>query len=818
MRHPRFRLIAAALLTLALTPIAAVASTPSIGAVRPPGGQRGTEVEVTLSGARLGDAQQILWFQPGIETVSLTKVDDNSVKAKLKIAADAKPGLYDLRLRTATGVSELRTFSVGLYPEVSEKEPNNDFSNPQPISLETVVNGVAENEDVDYFVVEAKKGERITAEVEGLRLGITHFDPYVAILDSKRFELASSDDAPLVRVDGVASVLAPEDGKYIIQVRESAYAGNGACLYRLHVGRYPRPLALLPAGGKFGETVQLKWLGDPTGERTTSLTLPAGPDPNFALYAQDDQGQSPYPYEFRLSPFGNVLEAEPNDDQAHATPVPELPIALNGVIEKAGDNDHFVFQAKKGQVFDIVAWARRLRSPLDPVVHVVKKGGKYIAGADDSVGPDSVIRFTADEDAEYVVYIHDHLQKGGPNHFYRIEITPVAAKLGLNLVSEQAAIGIPNMTVAVPKGGRDAVLVYATRTDFGGDLAVTPEALPPGVTMANDIMPASQPVVPVLFSAAADAPVGGMLTRMLGKPTDSKLQLPPSEFSHQSVLVFGANNVNFWSRTVDRMAVVVTDPCPFEIEVVEPKVPLVNGGTMNLKVIAKRAEGFKAPIAVTFPWLPPGVGASGGVSIPEGQNEALIPMNANGAEARSWKLVVHGNATTPTGPVRVSTQLFNLAIAPPYLQFAYTNTTCEQGKDASLAVKVTKAKDFAGEATVTLVGLPNKATAEVQKITKDTAELVIPIKTAAETPAGNHASLFCQVIITENGEPITHNLGTAALRVDVPIPPKPSAAPMPAAVAEAPKPAAEPAKPLSRLEQLRKEAAERAKASAGAGK
>src|SRR3954453_13772925 len=96
------------------------AASPSLGAIRPVGGQRGTELELTLSGARLGDAQEILWYQPGITTLSLKKVDDNNVKAKVKIAPDARLGLYDLRLRTATGVSELRTFSVGALPEVAE--------------------------------------------------------------------------------------------------------------------------------------------------------------------------------------------------------------------------------------------------------------------------------------------------------------------------------------------------------------------------------------------------------------------------------------------------------------------------------------------------------------------------------------------------------------------------------------------------------------------------------------------------------------------------------------------------------------------------
>jgi hypothetical protein len=104
-----------------------------------------------------------------------------------------------------------------------------------------------------------------------------------------------------------------------------------------------------------------------------------------------------------------------------------------------------------------------------------------------------------------------------------------------------------------------------------------------------------------------------------------------------------------------------------------------------------------------------------------------------------------------------------------------------------------------------LYGLPNKVTTDVKKIMKDTTDLVYHIKTDKVSPAGNHASLFCQVVIMKDGEPIVHNIGTGALRIDVPLPPKPSA-PAPAPVAAAPKPAAPAAvaaKPLSRLEKLR---------------
>jgi hypothetical protein len=228
---------------------------------------------------------------------------------------------------------------------------------------------------------------------------------------------------------------------------------------------------------------------------------------------------------------------------------------------------------------------------------------------------------------------------------------------------------------------------------------------------------------------------------------------------------------------------------------------------MGLKVRARRKPGFKAAIAVYLPWNPPGVGSAGGIVIPEGKDEAVIPMNADGsAELRTWKIVVQGASGVASGPILVSSQLANLTIAQPFVNFAFQSASVEQGKDVDMAIKVAKAVDFLGAAQVTLVGLPNKVTTDVKTITKDTTDLVFHIKTEKVSPAGNHTSLFCQVVVTQNGEPIVHNLGSGTLRIDVPLPPKPNApAPAPVQVAAAPKPAAAPAKPLSRLEKLRLE-------------
>ncbi|MEX2560030.1 MAG: PPC domain-containing protein, partial [Pirellulales bacterium] len=272
-----------------------LAASPSLGSITPYGAQRGTEVEVNFNGGNLGDAEEILLYYPGISVSQFEAAGDGAVKTKLNIAADCRLGIHAMRVRTATGITNLRTFSVGALPEIQEIEPNSEFSAPQQISLDTTVNGVVENEDVDFFQVEGKKGERITAEIEGIRLGNTFFDPYVAILDRDRFELATCDDAALVWQDGVASIIAPEDGSYIVQVRESAFGGNGGCTYRLHVGRFPRPTATVPSGGRPGETVPVRWLGDLGGEWTEQATIPTERQPLFGLFARDDRGISPSP-------------------------------------------------------------------------------------------------------------------------------------------------------------------------------------------------------------------------------------------------------------------------------------------------------------------------------------------------------------------------------------------------------------------------------------------------------------------------------------------------------------------------------------------
>jgi hypothetical protein len=283
--------------------------------------------------------------------------------------------------------------------------------------------------------------------------------------------------------------------------------------------------------------------------------------------------------------------------------------------------------------------------------------------------------------------------------------------------------------------------------------------------------------------------------------------------------VYGTpNNATYWGYDAPKVAVAVAEAVPFKISIVEPKVPLVHNGSMNLKIVVERQSGFTGPITIYPLYNPPGVGSAGAATIAANQNETVLPLNANtGAPVRKWKYVVWGVATVGNGPVWVSSQLANLEIAPPYLALNLERAMGEQGKTTTLYGRVQVTTPWEGPAKVQLIGLPAKVTAPVVDLVKDAKEIAFPITLDPAAPAGQHKNLFCQVVITQNGEPVVQNIGSSELRVDKPLV---AAAPTAAAAKPAAAPPTPPAgeKRLTRLEQLRKEQEEREKATKKDGK
>lgn len=786
----------------------ASADEPVVSKIDPPGAQSGAVTEIQLTGTRLADARELLFYyasagaavQPTaqIEVTDLVADGDNTIKAKLNVPADFPPGLIAVRLSTESGISNLRHMGITPLPQLPEVEPNNDFDAPQAVEMNSTVYGVVTNEDVDYFSVELEEGQTLTVELEGLRLGTEFFDPSITILDSNRFEVASSDDAPLLQQDCVCSMKAPATGRYVIEVRESSYGGNERCQYRVHIGNFPRPLAVIPSGGRPGELLSAT-IVDVSGDTwTQQIQLPDAVG-DFEFTASRDGKLAPSPNRLRVIDYPNVLESEPDDDRAALVAV-DVPVAFNGVLQEPGDQDWFKINGKKDQTLEYTVYARRtLRSATDSWLEIYNEAGGRLAANDDSGSPDSFLSFKFPEDGVYLVAIRDQLRDGSPAHAYRIEVAPPQPSLTLGI---DELVRYEAQTVEVPQGASMAVLLRAQRANFSGDLKVHWEQAPAGLQLSTDTIAANESFIPLLITAAADAPIDAALAPLRASTLPDAQPAVEGALNQRTQLVSGQNRVDMWGHNADRMTVAVTQPMPFSIELVQPQVPIVRHGTANLHVKVKRNEGYNEPIALRILYNPNGCAASGSIRIEPDQSEAFIPITANAnAALGSFPVTILAQAKRTNGSAWVATNFINFEVADSFFDYQFVTTVVEPGASNNIAVGLQIKQPPAGEVEFELLGLPAGVTTAtpVVKLEGEMTQLTFPISVAADARVGKYQTLVIKATIRRPEGEILQTQGTAEVQIVEPV-----VTATPAVAAAAPVAAPPPTeKPLSRLEQLR---------------
>src|SRR5262249_47259179 len=93
----------------------------------------------------------------------------------------------------------------------------------------------------------------------------------------------------------------------------------------------------------------------------------------------------------------------------------------------------------------------------------------------------------------------------------------------------------------------------------------------------------------------------------------------------------------------------------------------------------------------------------------------------------------------------------------------------EQGKETTITVKVQKLRDFDGEATAELAGLPANTSSEPVKFSKDTGELTFKVKAAKEANPNRYTSLAGVTKIPVEADFVTQLGAGGELRVDTPL-------------------------------------------------
>jgi hypothetical protein len=404
----------------------------------------------------------------------------------------------------------------------------------------------------------------------------------------------------------------------------------------------------------------------------------------------------------------------------------------------------------------------------------------------------------------------DMLRRGGENFVYRIESEVFEPRIGVSMPEMLRRDNQYRKQFNIPRGDHYAMTVNVTRQNMSGELVFDLPRLPAGVTWEAGTIPKNLSQFPILFKAAPDAPIAGSFYDLIVKNTDPA---KPVSGKYEQVINFVRGNPNgtsYYASSNDKLPIAVTEKAPFRITIDQPKVPIVRDGTMKLKVRAHRDPGFEKKITARMLWRPPGISCPATMTFSEKATEIEYEVNANSSAALGdWKICILADSDAGKGVIFTSSPFINLKVEEPFVSMKLSMANVIQGENGELHCSVENLREFSGQADVQLYGLPAKTTTTVLKADKNTKELRFPVTTAPDSPIGQHKNLFCTLVFMQNGEPIQHRVGMGGvIRVDrkpkvvAQVAPKKDNKPAPAPKAAPPKPA----KPLSRLEQLRLEA------------
>lgn len=809
--------VLAALIALALLATSALAGTPRLARLSPPGGQRGTTIDVEFVGQFLQQPREVLFYEPGISVESIEMVETISnpndkpvsvasgtrVRVRMKIAADCPLGAHGLRLCTLSGLTEYHRFFVGPFPTIEENEQPSKLRNDtrktaMPVSgNSTVLGRLNDPTDVDFYRIEVKRGQRISAEIEAARLGVERGIPdlHLACYDASGRKIASAEDSALFVQDPILSILTDRDGEFFVEVRHSMYNGAGES-YRLHLGTFTRPTGIYPAGGQAGSEIKVRILGDPLGVWDQVVRLPETVG-DFSFVAEADGVSSPSPNRLRASPFANVLEAEPNNtpDQISSSSMASLPVAFNGIIDQPGDVDCFKFHAKKGEQYKFHAMANALGSPVDPMIWIKPTSGKgTVLRASDSrlnqlgFSPanglirethDAVLEFTAPADGDYILGMEDERGEGGSDHVYRIEaqalqsgIYTYIAPVPENQVQSQA-----RQSISVAAGNRYTaeIGIFATNRTFSGEHQLVGLNLPSGVTLLAPKLAPGMTRVPVVFEVAPGTKPQATLINLVVRPVIGS-ESPPSGYRQTIQMNAYGNNDYYLHTTVDKLAFAVTERAPFRIHVEEPQSALVQNGEMGLKFTVQREKGFEGPVTVQLEWKPTGINTATPVTVPAGKSDGIYLVGAaRNAAAGSHQITLTamtGNSRRGYGDGEsrtfVASQPFKLTIAEPHVEARIPRSAIERGKTTTLTCKLNHLQPFQGKAKATLSRIPRgiELVEANREITSNDKEVTFTLRATADALVGNYQGIVLDLTVNDHGQSVRQLSGYGILRID----------------------------------------------------
>ena len=768
-RSPIFKLkLALTLVSLFLIAAASVSAqpVPKLNSLSPEWIQRGTTVEIVFMGENLGaDASFIFSGDAGLTasnvpapptTKAVVTIESNrggvsSIEpspprdgkrliARVTAAADASFNAREARVVTPAGVSNPMQLNVGQWPEIGEKEPNNTPEQAQAVVLPASFSGtISASTQVDFYRFKGSKGQELVFDVDASNRG-SPLDSSLALLNAAGKELARSED-----VNGLDSLLAftvPEDGEYLIQLRDFRYQGGGNFTYRLQAGALPYLQSMFPFGGQRGKPVEVALTGRNLAG-TSKMTLNIAP--MAPLGRQEIRASTPNGYSnlraFDVSDLPDFLESEPNDATDKANTL-SIPVVINGRIGGEKDIDRFKFKAAQDQKLVCEVLASRFGSRLDALLMLSEAAGNLLSQNDDSAATDARIEFDAKKDAEYVLSLRDLTERGGEDFAYRLAIRPSGGAAAASFAARYR----PD-TIRVSRGSHSRIQCEVIPADgFSGPVRFVFQDLPDGVFSEPLVMTMGVPSSGLLHLAAGKSvPLGTFPIKLMasGAVGDKPITRRAEPMSGD--------------KPVKEGFLTILDTAPFTLELVTLSAAVEQNQTATVEVMVQRREAFMGDIKLGAEGFSAGTNpitkSFDVAEVTLKGNESLGKVNFTArqdSEVGIRTVVIRGDATVEGQPVTeysrplpvsvsqvpfvISSTLSRLMITalPPGSQSAAGET--------STTVKVDRRAGFTNEVLLTIEGLPVGVNSVLEKLPANGGEIILKLVATEKAAIGTNFS------------------------------------------------------------------------------
>lgn len=478
----------------------------SVGYIYPSGAQQGTVAEVTVGGLNVRNATSVYVSGKDV-TAEIIRTDETNIQGKKRKKLDdqsspqladritlrvtvnkkAKPGLRDLRLESAAGVSNKLYFEVGQYPDFREIQ-GSTLQKPNEVeNLPVVLCGQIMPGESDYFRFAAEGGTTLVAAVKGRALVPFiadavpgWFQPVLSIRNSQGKEVAYCDDYR-DNADPVIIFRVPATDTYILSIRDAIYRGREDFNYRIELGKIPFIESVWPVVSVTGKKNTLRLVG--VNLKSDKINYKSIADGYNHLSVKGENGALSNEIAFWGVNKSRKLRTDfnPADD-------PQLQQVYYDSLTTHTKVYPFYAQAGENALFEITA--RRIGSLLDARLRLTDSHGKLLAESDDTEDEmqglmtfhaDPVLRYKFEVPGNYYLQVEDVLDNRGSDYFYVLQKK--------NAIDPFRVFVSPAI-VSISRGGTAIVTATIdTKEKLNKRIALHIDGLPSGSKVSNLTVP-----------------------------------------------------------------------------------------------------------------------------------------------------------------------------------------------------------------------------------------------------------------------------------------------------------------------------------------